>query len=73
MALRDFIKTKRDNALETEEFIELAVSTFEKNNELYSGKSIAWNVRVTADELEIKKDELLDILDKHYGTEEKAK
>jgi len=69
MALRDFIKPKQKIDVNNEEVIERIVNTFEKNMELYKGKSLNWNVRVTADELEITKDELCEILDKYYETE----
>lgn len=69
MALRDFIKPKQKIDVDNEEVIERIVNTFEKNMELYKGKSLNWNVRVTADELEITKDELCEILDKYYETE----
>ena len=69
MALRDFIKPKQKIDVDNEEVIERIVNTFEKNMELYKGKSLNWNVRVTADELDITKDELCEILDKYYETE----
>lgn len=47
-----------------------AVALYERNVEKYKGKSITWCVRVTADELGIKKDSLCEILDKYYGSEE---
>lgn len=72
MALRDFIKAKMNYDSDDELFIEKAVKVFEKNTELYKGKSLAWNIRISADELNIRKDELLELLDKHYGTQETA-
>lgn len=73
MALRDFIKPKNSNTeLNEDEFREKVITTFEKNVELYKGKSLTWNVRITADELKIGKDELCEILDEHYGSQEKA-
>ena len=69
MALRDFIKPKQKIDTDNEEVIERIVTTFEKNMELYKDKSLNWNVRVTADELEITKDELCEILDKYYEAE----
>lgn len=70
MSLRDFIKPKKSLDIENEESIEQCVDTFEKNNELYKGKSLTWIVRVTADELDITKDELCEALDQHYGSQE---
>lgn len=73
MALRDFIKPKSEKPeINEEEFKEKVITTFEKNVELYKGKSLTWNVRITADELKIPKDELCEILDEHYGSQEKA-
>lgn len=53
-----------------EDLIENTVATYEKNCELYKGKSLTWCVRITADELGMKKDTLCEILDKYYGSEE---
>jgi len=51
------------------ELAELAKQTFEKNEELYKGKSDQWLIRVTADELGMRKDDLCDILSECYGEE----
>lgn len=67
MSLKDFIKPK---SIRAEDFQAHAVQTFEKNVELYKGKSLSWNTRITADELGIKKDELCEILDEYYGSSE---
>ena len=40
----------------------LVVQTFLKNEELYSGKSDSWNLRITADELGMRKDDVAEIL-----------
>lgn len=73
MALRDFIKPKNTvQDYDTDEFKEKVITTFEKNVELYKGKSLTWNVRITADELKINKDLLCEILDEHYGSTEKS-
>lgn len=71
MGLRDFIKPKAKIDAQDEEQVEKIVKTFEKNMELYTGKSLTWNVRVTADELGITKDELCETLDTYYGTKDK--
>lgn len=71
MGLRDFIKPKAKIDAQDEEQVEKIVKTFEKNMELYAGKSLTWNVRVTADELGITKDELCETLDTYYGTKDK--
>ena len=42
MALRDFIKPKKKIDVDNEEVIERIVNTFEKNMELYKGKSLNW-------------------------------
>lgn len=68
MGLRDFIKPKQSDT--NEELIEKAVSVYERNELLYKGKSMNWLLRVTADEVGIKKDELIDILEKFYGDDE---
>lgn len=64
MNLRDALK----NTLKKEDdtIIQQVVSTYEKNEMLYKDKSITWKVRVTADELNMKKDQLIDILEKYY-------
>ena len=71
MSLRDFIKPKSDSPLDDPDYIEEAVAAFERNTEKYPSKSLAWNVRITAEDLNIRTSDLLTILDKHYGTEEK--
>lgn len=70
MSLRDFIKPKKNIDINNEETREQCVDVFEKNTELYKGKSLTWVVRVTADELGITKDELCEALDQHYGTKD---
>ena len=67
MNLRKCIPMKVSSATEQEDFESIAVSVFEKNaNTLYKNKSMTWNLRVTADELGIRKDELCEILEKYY-------
>lgn len=67
MALRDFIKTKVDS----DDLSERVVQQFNSNVEKYADKSLAWNVRITAEDLGIKKDTVLKILDEHYGSDDK--
>jgi len=55
-----------------EELVDNVVSTYERNVDKYKGKSLTWYVRITADELGIKKDLLCDILDEYYDSDEKA-
>lgn len=70
MGLRDFIKPRNTDLSDNEEFIEQAIQTFERNIDKYSGKSLAWQVRITAEDLNIRASELMDILDKYYETKE---
>lgn len=44
----------------------LAMETYEKNLELYKGKSEQWMIRVTADELAMKKETLCQLLEECY-------
>ena len=67
MALRDFIKTKIDS----DDLSEQVVQHFNSNVEKYADKSLAWNIRITAEDLGIKKDTVLRILDEHYGSDDK--
>lgn len=67
MALRDFIKTKVDS----DDLSERVIQQFNSNVEKYADKSLAWNVRITAEDLGIKKDTVLRILDEHYGSDDK--
>lgn len=62
MNLTDCIK-KKDSQ---EQDIERVVNTFKKNEDLYKGKSDKFIIRITADELGIRKDDLCDILAEHY-------
>lgn len=67
MALRDFIKTKVDS----DDIAERVVQQFNSNVEKYADKSLAWKIRITAEDLGIKKDTVLRILDEHYGSDDK--
>lgn len=67
MALRDFIKAKVDS----DDLSERVVQQFNSNVEKYADKSLAWNIRITAEDLGIKKDTVLRILDEYYGSDDK--
>lgn len=67
MALRDFIKTKIDS----DDLSEQVVQHFNSNVEKYADKSLAWKIRITAEDLGIKKDTVLRILDEYYGSDDK--
>lgn len=67
MALRDFIKTKVDS----DDLSERVVQQFNSNVEKYADKSLAWKIRITAEDLGVKKDTVLRILDEHYGSDDK--
>lgn len=67
MALRDFIKTKVDS----DDLSERVIQQFNSNVEKYADKSLAWNIRITAEDLGVKKDTVLRILDEHYGSDDK--
>lgn len=58
----DLIALRRKSNLNDEEQKLLVVQTFLKNEELYSGKSDSWNLRITADELGMRKDDVAEIL-----------
>lgn len=64
MGLRDVIR--KDPELD-EDLIQNAVDTYEKNMYQYKGKSLNWIVRITADELGMKKDDLCEVLDDYYN------
>lgn len=51
----------KSNRIDEEQKL-LVVQTFLKNEELYSGKSDSWNLRITADELGMRKDDVAEIL-----------
>jgi hypothetical protein len=61
MGLRDFVKPK-----ETDINKEKAIEVYEKNMDLYKGKSTTMLLMITADELGIRKDNLMDILQEYY-------
>lgn len=63
MGLRDVIR--KDPELD-EDMIQHAVDTYEKNIYQYKGKSMNWVIRITADELGMKKDTLCEVLDDYY-------
>lgn len=61
MGLRDFIKPKEADINK-----EKAIEVYEKNMGLYKGKSTTMLLMITADELGIRKDDLMDILQEYY-------
>jgi hypothetical protein len=63
MGLRDVIR--KDPELD-EDMVQNAVDTYEKNMYQYKGKSMTWIIRITADELGMKKDDLCEVLDDYY-------
>lgn len=69
MGLRDVIR--KDPELD-EDLIQNAVLTYEKNMCQYKGKSMNWIIRITADELGMKKDDLCEVLDGYYTEHEEC-
>lgn len=69
MNLRDMLNADatKNNREERDEVVDIVVSTYEKIAEKYSGKSIAWNLRITADELSMKQEDVREILEKFYS------
>lgn len=65
MKLSD-LRKKDKNQNNDKEFIAKVVQTFEKNEEQYNKNSTKWIIRITADELNIKQDDLITILEKYY-------
>ena len=63
MGLRDVIR--KDPELD-EDMVQNAVQTYEKNMYQYKGKSMNWIIRITADELGMRKDDLCEVLDEYY-------
>jgi hypothetical protein len=61
MSLRDFIKPK-EKGIDKDKAIEV----YEKNVDLYKGKSTTMLLMITADELGMRKDDLMDILQEYY-------
>lgn len=63
MGLRDVIR--KDPELD-EDMIQHAVDVYEKNVCLYKDKSMTWVIRITADELGMRKDDLCEVLENYY-------
>ena len=59
--------TIRNNQDAEDEVVNLVVDTYEKTATKYQGKSIAWNLRITADELSMKQEDVREILEKYYS------
>lgn len=59
--------TIRNNQDAEDEVVNLVVNTYEKTATEYQGKSIAWNLRITADELRMKQEDVREILEKYYS------
>ena len=49
-----------------------SVMVYEKNMYQYKGKSMTWIIRITADELGMKKDDLCEVLDDYYTEHEEC-
>lgn len=53
-----------------DEIVQNIANVYETNFEKYRHKSIAWVLRITAEEVGLEKDALVDILNDYYGDEE---
>ena len=53
-----------------DEIIQNIVGVYENNFDKYPHKSIAWILRITAEEVGLEKEMLIDILNDYYGDPE---
>lgn len=72
MNLRDMLNSSKQHK-DIDAVTDMVVDKFEKNTNLYSGKSVAWCLRITADELSMKLDEVREILEKYYSDDVQQK
>ena len=69
MNLHEMLNAHTDNREEEDmdETSQLVVDIYEKQCETYKNKSVSFLVRITADMLRMKHDQVQDILEKYYS------
>jgi aspartyl/asparaginyl-tRNA synthetase len=63
--LTAYTENKEEESMD--ETVKLVVDTYEKQCDTYKNKSVSFLVRITADMLRMKYDQVQDILEKHYS------
>ena len=68
MNLREMLDANKDNSEQNiDETTKLVVDTYEKQCGTYQNKSVSFLLRITADMLHMKYEQVQDILEKYYS------
>ena len=69
MNLREMLNAHADNKPEEEldEVVQAVVDMYEKQADMYKKKSVSFLLRITADQLGMKYEQVQDILEKYYS------
>ena len=69
MNLREMINADADTKSEEEldEVVQAVVDMYEKQADMYKKKSVSFLLRITADQLGMKYEQVQDILEKYYS------